>query len=208
MAEEPAAMDASWAAEWGVDGGVAAAFEEHSGDSSPQLSESGEGEGSSSSGDGSESPPPAPTGAAPAAPAKERQRGQAWSEEEHKRFLVGLERFGKGDWRSIARQCVKTRTPTQVASHAQKYYLRLEGAASREGAARRRVSIHDITSVTDTMPARKRKPRVRATPGGAAGRPAASLSAPISPPAKRMAAHPTPPRPQPTLSWAPMQTLP
>lgn len=41
-------------------------------------------------------------------------------------FLEGLVKYGKGDWRSISRLCVVTRTPTQVASHAQKHFLRCE----------------------------------------------------------------------------------
>ncbi|VAH38875.1 unnamed protein product [Triticum turgidum subsp. durum] len=52
-------------------------------------------------------------------------------------------RYGKGDWRSISRNFVISRTPTQVASHAQKYFIRLN-SMNRE---RRRSSIHDITSV-------------------------------------------------------------
>ncbi|MCD7452350.1 hypothetical protein HAX54_016278 [Datura stramonium] len=52
---------------------------------------------------------------------KERCRGQR---EEHRRFLMGLEKYGKGDWRNISRNFVISKTPTQVASHAQKYYLR------------------------------------------------------------------------------------
>ncbi|KAF5744887.1 transcription factor DIVARICATA-like [Tripterygium wilfordii] len=55
----------------------------------------------------------------------ERRRGVPWTQEEHRLFLIGLERYGKGDWRSIARNAVVSRTPAQVASHAQKYFLRL-----------------------------------------------------------------------------------
>ncbi|KAH0714391.1 hypothetical protein KY284_007296 [Solanum tuberosum] len=54
----------------------------------------------------------------------ERKKGTPWTEEEHRLFLIGLDKYGKGDWRSISRNVVVTRTPTQVASHAQKYYLR------------------------------------------------------------------------------------
>ncbi|KAI8553550.1 hypothetical protein RHMOL_Rhmol05G0025000 [Rhododendron molle] len=55
---------------------------------------------------------------------QERKKGVPWTEEEHLKFLSGLEKLGKGDWRGISRNFVTTRTPTQVASHAQKYFLR------------------------------------------------------------------------------------
>ncbi|OIW17707.1 hypothetical protein TanjilG_29057 [Lupinus angustifolius] len=77
---------------------------------------------------------------------RERKRGIPWTEEEHKLFLVGLQKVGKGDWRGISRNYVKTRTPTQVASHAQKYFLRRTNLNRR----RRRSSLFDIT--TDTVP--------------------------------------------------------
>ncbi|VVB16525.1 unnamed protein product [Arabis nemorensis] len=76
-------------------------------------------------------------------PELERKKGVPWTEEEHKLFLMGLKKYGKGDWRNISRNFVITRTPTQVASHAQKYFIRqLSG-----GKDKRRASIHDITTV-------------------------------------------------------------
>uniref|UniRef100_A0A5B7B8Z3 Putative transcription factor DIVARICATA n=1 Tax=Davidia involucrata TaxID=16924 RepID=A0A5B7B8Z3_DAVIN len=76
---------------------------------------------------------------------QERRKGIPWTEEEHRLFLLGLDKFGKGDWRSISRNFVVSRTPTQVASHAQKYFIRLN-SMNRD---RRRSSIHDITSVNN-----------------------------------------------------------
>ena len=93
---------------------------------------------------------------------KPRERGTAWTEEEHKNFLIGLERYGKGDWRSISRQCVLTRTPAQVASHAQKYFIRQEAPIEPAKKANRRVSIHDINSLDQTMPARNQRKRRKA----------------------------------------------
>ncbi|EEC69921.1 hypothetical protein OsI_00344 [Oryza sativa Indica Group] len=83
-------------------------------------------------------------------PEQERKKGVPWTEEEHKLFLLGLKKYGKGDWRNISRNFVQTRTPTQVASHAQKYFIRLNSG----GKDKRRSSIHDITTVnlTDDRP--------------------------------------------------------
>lgn len=76
---------------------------------------------------------------------EERRKGIAWTAEEHRLFLLGLDKYGKGDWRSISRNFVVSRTPTQVASHAQKYFIRLNSMNKD----RRRSSIHDITSVNE-----------------------------------------------------------
>ncbi|KAK4730980.1 hypothetical protein R3W88_023968 [Solanum pinnatisectum] len=73
----------------------------------------------------------------------EWRRGTPWTEQEHRSFLRGLAIYGRGDWRSISRHCVITRTGMQVASHAQKFYKRLEAANK----GNRRASILDITSV-------------------------------------------------------------
>nr|GLL33370.1 transcription factor DIVARICATA-like [Ipomoea trifida] len=76
-------------------------------------------------------------------PEQERKKGIPWTEEEHKLFLMGLKKYGKGDWRNISRNFVITRTPTQVASHAQKFFIRQHSG----GKDKRRASIHDITTV-------------------------------------------------------------
>jgi len=81
---------------------------------------------------------------------QERRKGIPWTEEEHRLFLLGLAKFGKGDWRSISRSFVISRTPTQVASHAQKYFIRLQQMNKKD---KKRSSIHDITSVgTSSLP--------------------------------------------------------
>ena len=60
-----------------------------------------------------------------------RSAGQPWTESEHLGFLAGLKKLGKGNWRGISRLFVPSRTPTQVASHAQKHFLRLNGVTKR-----------------------------------------------------------------------------
>ncbi|KAE8680759.1 hypothetical protein F3Y22_tig00111366pilonHSYRG00040 [Hibiscus syriacus] len=75
----------------------------------------------------------------------ERKKGTPWTEEEHRLFLVGLQKLGKGDWRGIARNFVVSRTPTQVASHAQKYFIRQSNFSRRK----RRSSLFDM--VPDDM---------------------------------------------------------
>ncbi len=63
-----------------------------------------------------------------------------WSPGEHQLFTEGLAQLGKGNWKGIARHFVKTRTSTQIASHAQKHFARLE---KRKKHLRLRASIFD-----------------------------------------------------------------
>jgi SHAQKYF class myb-like DNA-binding protein len=71
--------------------------------------------------------------------------GRKWTNEEHIQFLRGLEKFGKGNWKAISREFVTSRTPTQVASHAQKYFLRLKKKKILPPGALRR-STFDVSS--------------------------------------------------------------
>lgn len=48
-----------------------------------------------------------------------------WSEVEHQRFVEALSHHGK-NWEKVT-EAVGSRTLTQVRSHAQKYFLKLEG---------------------------------------------------------------------------------
>ncbi|XP_051143732.1 transcription factor MYBS2-like [Andrographis paniculata] len=71
---------------------------------------------------------------------RERNKAKSWSEDEHRAFLEGLEKLGKGRWKGIAAKYVPSRSATQVASHAQKYFIWL-GRVNKQ-----RRSIFDIVS--------------------------------------------------------------
>ncbi|XP_021739442.1 transcription factor SRM1-like [Chenopodium quinoa] len=73
---------------------------------------------------------------------KKKIRYTQWSKDEHRLFVIGAMIYGGGDWRSISRMVVKTRSPIQVASHAQKFYDRKKHPKNTK-----RASIHDITTV-------------------------------------------------------------
>ncbi|KAI3735105.1 hypothetical protein L6452_14593 [Arctium lappa] len=67
--------------------------------------------------------------------------GVPWTEDEHISFLMGLQKLEKGDWRGISKKYVPSRTPTQVASHAQKYFIIMNASLKKR---KRRSSLFDI----------------------------------------------------------------
>ncbi|KAF1332879.1 Myb protein j, partial [Globisporangium splendens] len=54
-----------------------------------------------------------------------RHSGLGWTDEEHERFLQGLELFPTGPWKQVAAY-VGTRTTRQTMTHAQKYRQKIE----------------------------------------------------------------------------------
>lgn len=66
--------------------------------------------------------------------------GVPWTEEEHRAFLAGIANLGKGNWREISTSFVISRTPAQVTSHAQKYFLRMNSLDKKKC----RSSIFDV----------------------------------------------------------------
>ncbi|KAI6681950.1 hypothetical protein NL676_035831 [Syzygium grande] len=96
-----------------------------------------------------------------AARSLEKRTGVPWTEEEHRTFLIGLEKMGKGDWRGISRNYVTTRTPTQVASHAQKYFLRQASLNKKK----RRSSLFDMIGSGSISNEQNERPRLIRTKG-------------------------------------------
>ncbi|KAJ1388739.1 SANT/Myb domain [Sesbania bispinosa] len=91
-------------------------------------------------------------------------------------FLIGLQKLGKGDWRGIASNFVVSRTPTQVASHAQKYFIRQSNATRRK----RRSSLFDLppdmVSNPPSMPEVLLPPSENSQPTNAESQPSLNLS--------------------------------
>ncbi|CAJ1963818.1 unnamed protein product [Sphenostylis stenocarpa] len=62
-----------------------------------------------------------------------------WTKEEHRLFLVGLHMYGR-KWTKISEHLIPSKTPSQIASHGQKYFLH-----KTQNKEKKRKSIHDTT---------------------------------------------------------------
>ncbi|XP_045809915.1 transcription factor KUA1-like [Trifolium pratense] len=74
---------------------------------------------------------------------REEKKRKHWKEDEHRQFLKGLLKYQRGQWKEISKEFVTTRSPSQIASHAQKYFDRNKDAVKK--ARKKRRSIHDTT---------------------------------------------------------------
>lgn len=84
-----------------------------------------------------------PNGSAPrrlSIPPQKSRFKRSWTEDEHRKFLTAMKRYGKGKWKEIAGE-VGSRTANQCQSHAQKFFLR----QAKSDDQRKKKSIHDIT---------------------------------------------------------------
>jgi len=54
---------------------------------------------------------------------QQRKNKGMWTLEEHEQFLLGYSMYGN-DWKRISNEFVKTRSRSQLASHAQKYFCK------------------------------------------------------------------------------------
>lgn len=111
-----------------------------------------------------------PDDPAPTTPPKKMQYKHGWTKEEHYLFLYGLRTHGRGAWKQIALD-VKTRTPTQVQSHAQKFYLR------QKQKNKNKRSIHDLTLESPEMGEIEKQLALHAPPAPPASRAAAAAAA-------------------------------
>ncbi|KAJ8535254.1 hypothetical protein ON010_g13483 [Phytophthora cinnamomi] len=69
--------------------------------------------------------PPLPTPSTSPTRTAESTKGERWTEDEHERFLLGMEMFKAGPWKKIA-GVVGTRDARQTMSHAQKYRQKIK----------------------------------------------------------------------------------
>ncbi|KAH0754240.1 hypothetical protein KY290_024510 [Solanum tuberosum] len=76
-----------------------------------------------------------------------KQEGK-WTEDEHEAFLIGLDKVGR-NWTRVSKEFVPSRTPTQITSHAQKYF---DNQKNNKGPKRSVFEINFDQESTSTCP--------------------------------------------------------
>ncbi|KAF3664813.1 hypothetical protein FXO38_09917 [Capsicum annuum] len=71
------------------------------------------------------------------------KKANPWTEDEQIAFLKGLKLHGKGNWANIAKDFLPNRISTQIGSHSQKHFMRLD-VNSNERKQHKKSSIFDI----------------------------------------------------------------
>lgn len=95
-----------------------------------------------------------------ARPVEKKAQSRYWTPEEHARFLEALEKFGPKEVRAIS-QYVGSRTTTQVRTHAQKFYLKLqkEEKLAAERAAKAKAAGGAAADGEDSRASKRRRTR-------------------------------------------------
>ncbi|XP_014491845.1 uncharacterized protein LOC106754347 [Vigna radiata var. radiata] len=66
---------------------------------------------------------------------------ERWTEDEHRLFLLGLIACGEGHWKDISELYIVSKSPSQVASYAQKYKIHQNASTKNK----KRKSIHEVS---------------------------------------------------------------
>ncbi|XP_022145147.1 uncharacterized protein LOC111014661 [Momordica charantia] len=75
-----------------------------------------------------------------------------WTKDEHMLFLLGEEKYGKGNWKEISTKMAVTKTSTQVTSHAQKYHKYNQNPNSKQRNGKSCISKSSIFGITAVDP--------------------------------------------------------
>lgn len=89
---------------------------------------------------------------------EEKVQSRYWTPEEHQRFLEAVKKFGLKDVKAVAAY-VGTRNATQVRTHAQKYYLRLERERNKQPSGESKFEDHSSAAENTSDKNDEKKPK-------------------------------------------------
>jgi SHAQKYF class myb-like DNA-binding protein len=89
----------------------------------------------------------------------QKKQSRYWTQNEHQKFLEAIEKFGRKDVKSIS-QFVGTRNATQVRTHAQKYYAKIDREMKKKR-EHQLAGVHKMTDEEGKLISNSRKKRKR-----------------------------------------------